>query len=142
MTLAEVAFISSSQLQMTINVSTTADNWTVKATNPDGQSSGVFSFLVAAPAPAIASMSPNPVPRLNANQAVTINGSGFISGSALKVHVATGSFSTDLTGTQVTWLSASQIRLLINVGTTVANWTAQVINPDGRGSNAFPFSVQ
>ena len=87
-------------------------------------------------------MSPNPVPRLNANQTVTINGSGFQNGSALKVHVSTGGFNTDLTGSQVTWLSSSQVRVLINVGTTAANWTAQVINPDGGSSNTFPFSVQ
>ena len=144
LTSAEVAFISSTQLQLTINVSTTADNWTVKATNPDGQGSNVASFHVNAPAaapPAIASMNPNPVPGLNANQTVTINGSGFQSGTGLKVHVATGSFATDLTGTQVTWLSANQVSIQINVGTAAANWTAQVVNPDGQSSSVFPFSV-
>ena len=82
-----MAFISGTQLQMTINVSITADNWTVKATNPDDQSSNVANFHVNAPAavPTIISMSPNPVPGLNANQTVTINGTGFVSGSGLKI---------------------------------------------------------
>ena len=102
-----------------------------------------MDFRVNAPGsgPAISSMNPNPVPGLNANQAVTINGSGFVSGSGLRVQVVTGSFSTDLTGSQVTWLSASQLSIQINVGTTTANWTAQVVNPDGRASNIFSFFV-
>jgi hypothetical protein len=40
-----VSFLSSTQVQMTINVSTTADKWTVKVTNPDGQ--GICSVLQA-----------------------------------------------------------------------------------------------
>ena len=45
---AGVTFVSSTQLQMTITVSTTPDYWTVKVTNPnpDGQQSNTYSFQV------------------------------------------------------------------------------------------------
>jgi len=46
---AQVTFISSTQVQMAITTTTTPDTWTVKVTNPDGQSSGQFQFQVVAP---------------------------------------------------------------------------------------------
>src|SRR5204862_367457 len=64
LTAGEVNFVNSGQVQMTINTSTTADNWTVKVTNPDNQASNVFGFSVVAPVaapPHISSVSPNPV---------------------------------------------------------------------------------
>ena len=42
LTPGEVTFLSSAQIQMTINTSTTADNWTVKVTNPDNQVSNTW----------------------------------------------------------------------------------------------------
>src|SRR5207237_1309158 len=80
LTPAEVSFINSGQVQMTINTSTTADNWTVKITNPDNQASNVFGFPVVAPvttAPHINSVNPNPVTGSSSAQPVTINGTGF-----------------------------------------------------------------
>jgi len=43
----QVTFVSSTQVQMSITVGTDTDSWTVKATNPDGQQSNVFSFQVS-----------------------------------------------------------------------------------------------
>jgi hypothetical protein len=43
---AQVAYVSAAQVQMAITVSTTPDNWTVKITNPDGQSSNTVGFQV------------------------------------------------------------------------------------------------
>ena len=45
----EVSFVNSTLVQMTINTSTTADNWTVKITNPNGQVSNAFGFLGSVP---------------------------------------------------------------------------------------------
>gem|GEM_PF-1541934 len=84
---------------------------------------------------------PNPVAAMNGNQTVTINGIGFQSGSGLKVRVATSGFTQDLSGGQVSFLSAAQLTIQLNVGSNAANWTAQVINPDGQSSNLFSFSV-
>ena len=46
---AQVTFVGSTQVQMAITTSTTADNWTVRVTNPDGRSSDTASFQVVAP---------------------------------------------------------------------------------------------
>ncbi len=46
---AQVTYLNSSQLQMAITVLNTADNWTVRATNPDGQESNTFGFQVVVP---------------------------------------------------------------------------------------------
>src|SRR5260370_40372964 len=86
-------------------------------------------------------MSPNPVPGKSSDQTVSIFGTNFVSGSALKVHVTSSSVNTDLTGSQVNWISSGQINILITVGTGAANWTATVVNPDGQSSNIFPFAV-
>lgn len=43
---AQVTYVSSTQLQMAITTTTTADNWTVKVTNPDGQGSNIAGFAV------------------------------------------------------------------------------------------------
>ncbi len=91
-------------------------------------------------APWISSI-PNPVPALNGNQTVTIDGIGFQGGAGLKVRVATGGSTSDLTAPQVSILSPTQLTISINVGLTPANWTAQVINPDGEASNVVAFSV-
>jgi len=95
----------------------------------------------AVAAPHIDSMSPNPVPGAATDQPVFLNGTGFQNGSNLKVHVTSGNFSTDLAGEQVTWLSSTQIKILISAGMAAATWTAQVINPNGQSSNVFTFWV-
>ncbi len=46
---AQVNFVSSTELQISITTTATADTWTVKVTNPDGQHSNVASFQVNAP---------------------------------------------------------------------------------------------
>src|SRR5437763_16684287 len=59
----EVAFISSTQLTMTITTLNDPDNWTVQVTNPSGGgSSSVFPFRVVAPTPVISSLSTSPSP--------------------------------------------------------------------------------
>ena len=137
----QVSFVSSSQLSIRINVGTVAANWTARVINPDGSQSNIFNFSVTVQGPTITSMSPNPVPEFNGDQTVYINGSGFVSGNGLKVHVTWPNGQGDLTGTQVSFVSSSQLSIRINVGTAAANWTARVINPDGSQSNIFNFSV-
>jgi hypothetical protein len=44
----QVTFVSSTQLQMSINVQNDPDNWTVRVTNPNGQVSNTFGFTVVA----------------------------------------------------------------------------------------------
>jgi hypothetical protein len=75
------------------------------------------------------------------DQPVLINGTGFQGGAGLRVRVNWPGGQTDLTGAQVVWQSPNQIRIHIRVGTTAADWTAQVINGNGRTSNVFGFAV-
>jgi hypothetical protein len=132
--------ISASQIVMQVTIGTTAAQWTAEVLD-HGISSGQFAFQVVAAVPHIDSMNPNPVPGSAVDQTVSVVGSNFVSGSALKVRVIYPGGQTDLQGGQVTWISSTQINILINVGTGAANWTAQVLNPDATGSNVFAFSV-
>ncbi len=56
---AQVTFVSSTQVQVSIKTTTAADTWTVQVTNPDGQTSRPFTFAVLAPAPVVTVTSPN-----------------------------------------------------------------------------------
>jgi hypothetical protein len=92
----------------------------------------------AAPPPAISSVSPSPVIAAVGAQTIFVNGTGFQNGAALRVHLFNGAFQTVVTPT---FLSATQLSILVDVSTTAANWTAQVFNPDGQSSNVFAFTV-
>jgi sugar lactone lactonase YvrE len=91
------------------------------------------------PAPFITSVSPNPV--LNANQTLFLNGSAFQNGPGLTVRLNWAGGQADLTGTQVTFLSSTQLSIAFAFSVAPGNWTAQVINPDAQISNALAFSV-
>src|ERR1035437_6606239 len=61
---SQVTYISSSQLTMSIHLGAAADNWTVRAVNPDNQSSSAVGFVVNAPTaspPSISNVVPNPI---------------------------------------------------------------------------------
>ncbi len=112
-------------------------------TDSNGAAASVsFSLTInSAPPPSITSISPNPIIAAIGAQTIFINGSGFQNGS-LTVHLTNGAFQTDLTGSPVTFFSATQLSIRADVGSTAASWTATVINPDGQSSNTFTFSVQ
>jgi surface antigen len=46
---SRVTFVTASQITMSIRLGASADDWTVKVTNPDGQSSSAFQFHVNPP---------------------------------------------------------------------------------------------
>jgi surface antigen len=142
---SEVSFISSSQLTMTIQLDKIADNWTVKATNPDGQSSSAVGFVVnapVAPAPSISSVSPNPITADAANgyQTLTINGANFVNNPTL-VLTWTGQSGYTLPASRVTYVSSSQLTMSIHLGAAADNWTVKATNPDNQSSSAFGFQV-
>jgi len=96
---------------------------------------------VTAP-PAITSLSPNPVLGSSASQTLTINGSGFASGTGLKVTLTPASGSaTILTGAQVTFVSSAKLTVAVTVGTTGRTWSVQVTNPSGQASNTASLTV-
>jgi hypothetical protein len=108
--------------------------------NPSGAVSNAASLNVAAP-PAITSLNPNPMPRSASSQILTINGSGFNAGGAVRVVASAGGVSSVLQGAQITSVTATRITALINVGTTARNWTIQVVNGDGTPSNPATLQV-
>jgi hypothetical protein len=134
----QIAFIGSTQILALLNVGTTARTWTVQVINPNGLASGNGSLQVVAPppSPVIASLTPNPMARSAAAQTLTINGSGFQTGSGLRVVLSYSGFSTTLQGTTIQSASSSQIKVAVNVGNTVRTWSVQVVNPNGTVSNS------
>jgi len=123
----------------------TQGNYTPQFTVTDSASTtGSVSIgltITTAGPPSISSVSPEPVVAAVGVQTIFINGSGFQNAAGLKVHVSNGGFQTDLAGAQVTFLSSTQLSIVLDVGTTAASWTAIVINPDAQSSNVFGFAV-
>jgi len=72
---------------------------------------------------------------------LTIVGSGFTSGSGLKVLLNAGATSATYQGAQITSASATQIQVSISVGTAAQNWTVEVVNPNGKASNGSNLQV-
>jgi hypothetical protein len=140
----QIAFLNSGQILALVNVGTTARTWTVTVTNPSDIGSNGASLTVVAPpqAPAISSLSPNPMTHSNSSQTLTINGSGFTAGAGLRVLASYPGFSVLLQGSQITSASSTTITALIDVGNTPRNWTIQVMNPNGDTSNRAPLEVK
>jgi NADH:ubiquinone oxidoreductase subunit F (NADH-binding) len=136
-----VISLGATQIQATITTGTTARTWSITVTNTTGPASNAGSLTVVA-SPAIVNVSPSPMTGANGNQIVTINGSGFVSGTALRVVVNyPGGSATTLSGGQIAFVSSTQVLALVNVGTTARTWTVQVINPTGMASNIVSLQV-
>jgi uncharacterized protein YfaP (DUF2135 family) len=137
-----VSSFSSTQIVINSNFTTAAHTWSVEVINPDGKSSGQFQFQVVAPgeaAPAISSVSPNPVTGSNSSQPFTIFGSNFVSGA----NVTLRDLSAGQTFPNRTASSFSSTQIALNpIFTAAAHlWSVEVINPDGQSSGQFQFQV-
>ena len=136
------SYFTSTQITLNPNFTTAAHNWSVEVINPDGQTTGQFTFQVIAPAsvtPAISSVSPNPVTGSNSSQPFTINGSNFVSGATvtLRDH-RTGEVFTNR---PISSFSSTQIIINPIFTTYAATWSVEVINPGGYSSGQFYFDV-
>jgi hypothetical protein len=140
-----ISFVSSSELQVSIIVGTVAESWSVKVVNPSGLTSNAVSFVVNAPAaataPVIASLNPTSLAGTNSYQTLTINGSGFQSGTGLEILITYPGGSTTVTASQISFVSSSQLKLSIDVGTTARTLTLQVVDPNGQKSNTASIAV-
>jgi subtilase family serine protease len=87
--------------------------------------------------PTLASLTPNPMTGSASSQILTINGSGFVAGSGLKVTVGANTF----TGSQVTFVSGSQLTVNVTVGIGAQALPVQVTNPNGQVSNTVSLTV-
>ena len=135
---SSVSFISSSQLQVSVTVGSTTQSLAVQVTIPGGKSTNSLTLSVVPPtAPALTALSPNPMPGSSSAQTLTISGSGFVSGTGLKVTVG----STVYQGSQVTVVSSSQLTVSVAVGTAATNLSVQVTNPSGLVSSTLSLAV-
>ena len=134
-----VTFVSSSQLVVSVNVGVTVQSLAVQVTLPNGKTTNSATLTVVAPSasPVITAMTPNPMTGSSSAQTLTITGTGFVSGSGLKVTVG----STVYQGTQVSFVSGTQLTASVTVGTSAATLPVQVTNPTGQTSNTATLTV-
>jgi N-acetyl-anhydromuramyl-L-alanine amidase AmpD len=140
---SRVTYVSSSQLTMSIRLNAAADNWTVRAVNPDGQTSSAVGFQVLAPTatpPSVSSVSPNPVTGSASPQTITINGGNFVNKPTITL-TWTGQRGYTVPSSQVTFVNSSQVQILIPTTTAPDNWTVRVTNPNGQSSGQLNFTV-
>jgi len=135
----QVFLLSNTAIGALVSLGTTTRTWGVQAINPDGSASNVVFLPVngATPPPAITSLNPNPMTGSASNQTLTIAGSGFQAGNALKVQVGTTLFQ----GPQIPSVTATQIQVSVNVGTAARTLNVQVTNPDNQQSSAVSLQV-
>jgi subtilase family serine protease len=135
----EISSLSTTELAVSVNVGTSAQSLTVQVTNPNGQTSNSATLAVIAPGavPAIASLNPNPMTGSSSVQTLTIAGSGFTAGSGLKVTVG----GTAYQGSQVSFVSAAQLAVSVNVGTGAQSLAVKVTDPNGLASNSANLTV-
>jgi hypothetical protein len=88
-------------------------------------------------APVIATLNPNPMVASNSAQTLTINGAGFTAGSSLKVTVGSAAYQ----GSQVNFVSSSQLVISVDLGVTPQSQPVQVTNPSGQTSNSVSLTM-
>jgi len=134
---SQIAFASSSQLSVSVNVGGTAQSLPVQVTNPGGTATNVATLTVnpSVVAPVIASIGPTAMTGSNSAQTLTIKGSNFLSG----VKVLIG--ATTLSGSQLASQTPTQIQVNIITGLTSHTYAVQVVNANGGASNSVNLAV-
>jgi hypothetical protein len=132
-----VTFVSSTKLTASVNVGTNAQSLPVQVTNPNGQASISATLSVAVPpvAPAIGSMSPNPMTGSNTAQTLTINGTGFQPGLRLSIG------GTSITANELSLLTSTELQISIVTSLTTHTYPVQVVNSSGAASNTVNLQV-
>jgi hypothetical protein len=116
--------------------------WTVRVNNPGGKSSNTLSFDVTAGAdpPSISEIVPSSYQASDANQVMTINGSGFQRDATL-TFVRPGGHPKGSTDSKLTFVSSGRIDYKFNNGSETGTWAVVVNNPNGASSNSVKFNV-
>jgi hypothetical protein len=135
----QLALLTPTELQVNIVTGLTTHTYAVQVVNSNGGASNSVNLQVSAPpAPTIASLTPNPMTGSTAAQVLTVNGTNFQSGTGLKVTVGSALY----TGGQVVFVSASQLKVTVNVAAGAKTLAVQVTNPSGQVSNAMSLTVK
>jgi uncharacterized protein (TIGR03437 family) len=129
-------YVSGNQVTANVDASLIVSQGSVSISvrNPDGTTSNTLSFTINAPTPAIWALSPNSATAGGPSFTVTINGSGFLSGSTLVWN------SSSLTTSFVNFnqLTAS---VPANLIATQGSARVTVTNPGGAASNVVTFPI-
>ncbi|MEK7676816.1 MAG: Ig-like domain-containing protein [Verrucomicrobiota bacterium] len=106
----------------------------------DSVSNDLVSAIPLVQAPSITSVSPNTLSGLPSpqTQRITIAGSGFTSSSSLILNNGVQSYNSD--PARLTYISSTEIKYDIAVGTPAATWTVKVVN-SAVESDAYTFHV-
>jgi len=83
----------------------------------------------------ITSLNPNPMTGSTTGQNLVINGTGFVSGSGLKVTVGSSTF------TNIGFISSSQLVVYMSPGASAQTLAVEVTNPGGQTSNTMNLTV-
>jgi hypothetical protein len=136
---SSIDFVNSSQLVVSVNVGSSAQTLPVQVTIPSGKKTNSANLTVTAPTltPAIATLSPNPMTGSNIAQTLTINGTGFAAGSGLKVTIG----GTVYQGSQVIFVSGTQLTVSVTAGISAQAIPVQVTDPNGLASGAVTLIV-
>ena len=140
------SYVNSGTLTYNISVGPTPYSWTVQVINPDGKASNAYGFQVISGStpttPEITSVSPNPFPRATnwEKRVLTVSGRNFQPGAKLEFKIKGTSYVYP--DRIPTFVNSNTLTYNLSVGPTVYDWTVQVINPDGKRSSLYPFSVR
>ncbi len=130
--------------EIVINPTFTSEpaTWSVEVINPGGESTGQFVFeVVASGGLAITSVSPDPAVGSNADQPLTVRGSGFEPGAFVILDDLDDDQPPFENPDKTTFVSDAELVRQATFTPTTATWTAVVENPDGSQSAPFTFEV-
>jgi hypothetical protein len=135
-----MAVLSATQIICLVNVGTATRTWTVQVVNPSGLASNTVNLQVNG-LPSITSLAPNTMTHLATAQTLTINGTNFVGGAALRVLFVSGNSVTTFQGTGIKSATSTQIQVSVTVA-KAGTWMVQVVNPDGSATGAATLTVK
>ncbi|MBF0548600.1 MAG: CHAP domain-containing protein [Candidatus Riflebacteria bacterium] len=114
--------------------------WSVEVRNPGGASSGQYPFQVVAPVvvPDLTGISPTTLLSQDDYQTIYLTGTSFQNGATVRLRNSDTGTAKDYSPSSV---GSTQIVLQAKLSGGKANWTAQVLNPNGQTSKPLPFQV-
>jgi uncharacterized protein (TIGR03437 family) len=134
------SYVSGSQLSASLPASLIASQGSASVTvqNPGGLTSPALTFTINAPTPSITSLSPSSATSGGPAFTLTVNGSGFLTGSTVQWNGSPLSTSY----VNASQLSASVPATLIpSQGSASVTVVITVVNPGGATSSPFPLTI-
>jgi uncharacterized protein (TIGR03437 family) len=130
------SYMNANQLTASVpaNLIANAGNASVSVLNPGGASSSALPFTITAATPSLSSLAPNSATAGGGGLTLTVNGSGFLNGSAVEWN------GSPLT---TSYVDASRLTASVAAASIASVGTANVVvvNPGGIQSNALTFTI-